>query len=238
MAKTRTPTRKRRARKDALAPVLDRDDRRRRGKVLLRNFVNQGLSVGDAKVAVMQHPDLAGSPPCARSVDEWWRQLRLAPGDDLIDDEVRGALAHPIEDHRKVHLQAIAGRVTRHNLIISQLADELVELTAKKKYDRERAAALRQEIREEDKRIAEAWKQHAAITGIDDIPVEAHIGEPEARTRLVDALVANAREFTPAELKSVVEAFGAEIERLETLAREQQRSISRRELAAEVGLVE
>lgn len=184
----------------------------------------------------MRHPDFAANPPSPRSLQVWTRQLRLAPGGDLVDDEVRSMLGHPIEDHRKAQLAAIAGRLERHNLVIAGLQAEL--LAAEEACDTERAAELRREIREEDKRVGEASELYARITGTTAIPLEAHLGEAEARTRLVEALAANTREFDLAELKAVATAFSAEIARRELLAAEQQRAMGRRELAAGIGLLD
>jgi hypothetical protein len=215
---------------------MDDNERRKRGKLLLRRYAMQGMTASEAQYAVMHHPDLAGDPPSARAVHTWWRSLVLAPGDDMIDEDVRGALAHPIEDHRKLQLQAIAGRVQRHNTQISLLQAQLADAVDEE--NDEQATKLRAEIREEDKRVADAWKQHASITGIDNLPLEAHLGEAEARTRLVDALIANAREFELVELRGVIAAFINEVERRDSLAVELQRSSSRRELAVEAGLIE
>jgi hypothetical protein len=221
---------------DALAPELTEVQRRTKAKVYLRQYLLGGCSPVEAQELVMRHPDFAANPPSPRSLQVWTRQLRLAPGGDLVDEEVRAMLGHPIEDHRKAQLAAIAGRLERHNLVIAGLQGEL--LAAEEASDAERAAELRREIREEDKRIGEASELYARITGTTAIPLEAHLGEAEARTRLVEALAANTREFDLAELRAVATAFSAEIARRELLAAEQQRAMGRRELAAGIGLLD
>jgi hypothetical protein len=203
---------------DALAPELTEVQRRTKAKVYLRQYLLGGCSPVEAQELVMRHPDFAANPPSPRSLQVWTRQLRLAPGGDLVDEEVRAMLAHPIEDHRKAQLDAIAGRLERHNLVIAGLQANL--LAAEEASDAERAAELRREIREEDKRIGEASELYARITGTTAIPLEAHLGEAEARTRLVEALAANTREFDLAELRAVATAFSAEIARRELLAAE------------------
>jgi len=238
---------------DALAPELTEVQRRTKAKVYLRQYLLGGCSPVEAQELVMRHPDFAANPPSPRSLQVWTRQLRLAPGGDLVDEEVRAMLAHPIEDHRKAQLAAIAGRLERHNLVIAGLQAQLLQ--AESAEDAARAAdhsednpavlqavelqrEIRREIREEDKRIGEASELYARITGTTVIPLEAHLGEAEARTRLVEALAANTREFDLAELRAVATAFSAEIARRELLAAEQQRAMGRRELAAGIGLLD
>jgi hypothetical protein len=219
-----------------MAAPLTETQRRTKAKVYLRQYLVQGLPAIEAQELVMRHPDFAANPPSMRSLAVWTKQLRLAPGGDLVDDEVRAMVAHPIEDHRRAQLAAIAGRIERHNLTIAGLRDALAE--AEDAGDHERSAEHRREIREEDKRVGDALELYARITGTTAIPLEAHLGEAEARTRLVQALAANAREFEAAELQAVVQAFAAELARREAMAAEQQRTVSRRELAAEIGLLE
>jgi hypothetical protein len=215
---------------------MDDVERRRHGKALVRRYLLAGVASGEITSSVMHHPDLAADPPSARTVQTWIRQLRHAPGGDLIDDDVRAAVGHPLEDHRKAQLAAIAGRVERHNLTIAALQDELAQAEAAKKPDRERIRDLRAEIREEDKRVDAAWKAHAAVTGVDSIPLEAHLAEAEARARLVEALEVHSREFTAGELRGVVHAFQTELARRDALAAEQRSAPTRRQLAAQIGL--
>jgi len=217
---------------DALAPPLGEVERRKRGKALLRRYLLAGVAPEEARDAVMRHPDLAGNPPSPRTLQEWTRQLRAAPGGDLVDDDVRALVGHPLEDHRKAQLAAIAGRIEKVNLIRDGLLEELNDCE-----DAERRAEIRRELREEDKRLHAAWEQHAKVTGIDSMPIEAHLAEAEARTRLVQALASHAREFEIYELRAVIDAFQIEVGRRESMAAEHRRALTLRETAAEIGLL-
>jgi hypothetical protein len=220
MASSRKRRGKERPAADALAQPMDTVERRQRGKALLRVMLLRGTPHGEAVGYVMNHPDLAANPPSQRTVETWLADLRRAPGRDFIDDDVRAMVAHPMQHHRQAQLAALWGRIERHNLNLSRIAEQLA--AAIERDDRDAEALLRAEMREEDKRVHDAWAQHAKITGIDARPLEAHLSEPEARARLVASMVKNPNEFDTGELRTMIAAFAEVVAKREQEFEDQQ----------------
>ena len=192
---------------------MSRPERRVLVKELLARYLEEGYTYTEAKSSIMHDARFAADPPSSRAIDEWHAQLKASPSGDLVDDEVRARRAHPLEDHRRAVLAQLSGHVTRHNEQIARL--ESLEVEATEDGDVKLASKYRKEIRDESKRYEVAIARYMAATGIDKVPLEAQLDEPEHRARICAAIWEHPREFSTAQLRQFQEWATAELVRRE-----------------------
>jgi hypothetical protein len=181
-------------------------ERRTRAKVLLRTYVLQGVPAPEAVHAVVHHPDLAGNPPSENSVRSWYKQITAASA-DLIDDEIRDMVLHPLADVRRGAIARVSARIEQFNVLASNLREELSGELAAAAPNVSRIREIEARLCALDVRISDQERHLARITSIDTQPLEAHLSEADERKKVVDALCKFAHLFEYGELTAVLLAF-------------------------------